>query len=80
MNYTFDDLDELEEFIINIGESGGTGHFRGIEIRCDHYLGLRRWSVYGHKITAFTADIGPDDLAYTLEKLIAAGVFDTPGA
>ena len=80
MTYTFDDIDELDDFIIDLMRSGGTRHFRGIEIRCDHRLGMRKWTMYGHKITSFTADIGPDDLDYTREKLIAAGILDTPKA
>lgn len=80
MTYTFDDIDELDDFIIDLMRSGGTRHFRGIEIRCDHLLGSRKWTMYGHKITSFTADIGPDDLDYTREKLIAAGILDAPKA
>lgn len=80
MTYTFEDVDELDDFIIDLMRSGGTRHFRDIEIRCDHRLGSRKWTMYGHKITSFTADIGPDDLDYVREKLIAAGVLDTPRA
>lgn len=36
--------------------------------------------MYGPKITYFTADIGPDDLDYVREKLMNAGILDTPGA
>nr|DAE22531.1 MAG TPA: nickel transferase [Siphoviridae sp. ctUWs1] len=36
--------------------------------------------MYGPKITSFSADIGPDDLDYVREKLMAAGVLDTPQA
>lgn len=32
--------------------------------------------MYGPRTTSFTADIGPDDLDYTREKLIAAGILD----
>lgn len=80
MIYTFDDIDELDGFIINLMRSGGTGYFRGTEVRCDHRLGAREWTMYGPKITSFTADIGPDDLDYTREKLSAAGILDTPRA
>ena len=80
MTYTFDDIDELDDFIIDLMRSGGTRHFRGIEIRCDLRLGTRKWTMYGHKITSFSADIGPDDLDYVREKLVAAGVLDTPRA
>lgn len=79
MTYTFDDIDELDEFILGL-MAGGTGYFRGIEVRCEHRLGARKWTMYGPKITSFTADIGPDDLDYTCEKLTAAGILDTPRA
>lgn len=78
MTYTFDDIDELDDFILKLMRSGGTGYFRGIETRCDHRLGMRQWTVYGPKITSFSADIGPDDLDYVREKLMAAGVLDAP--
>lgn len=80
MTYTFEDIEELDDFIIDLMRSGGTGYFRGIEIRCDHRLGSRKWTMYGPKITSFSADIGPDDLDYAREKLMAAGVLDTPRA
>lgn len=77
MAYTFDDIDELDDFIINLTRSGGTGYFRGVEIRCDNRLGARSWVVYGLTITAFIADIGPDDLDYVRERLIKAGIPDS---
>ena len=80
MTYTFDDIDELDNFILNLMRSGGSACFRGVEVRCDHLLGSRKWTIYGPKITSFTADIGPDDLDYTREKLVAAGILDTPRA
>nr|DAI20926.1 MAG TPA: hypothetical protein [Caudoviricetes sp.] len=80
MTYTFDDIDELDDFIIDLMRSGGTGYFRGTEVRCDHRLGGRDWIMYGPRTTSFTADIGPDDLDYACEKLIAAGILDTPRA
>lgn len=76
MTYAFEDCDQLEEFVLGLME-GGTGYFRGIEVRCDPRLGARAWTVYGPKITAFVADIGPDDLNYTVERLIRAGMLDT---
>lgn len=36
--------------------------------------------MYGPKITAFTADIGPDSLDYVREKLVAGGILDNPRA
>lgn len=80
MTYTFDDIDELDDFIVNLMRSGGTGYFRGVEVRCDHRLGARQWTMYGPKTTSFTADIGPDDLDYVRDKLMKAGILDTPGA
>ena len=80
MTYTFDDIDELDNFILNLMRSGGTGYFRGTEVRCDRRLGARKWAMYGPRVTSFTADIGPDDLDYTREKLIAAGILDNPSA
>ncbi len=80
MTYTFDDIDELDNFILNLMRSGGTGYFRGTEVRCDHRLGSRKWTMYSPRITSFTADIGPDDLDYTREKLTAAGILDNPSA
>ena len=80
MTYTFDDIDELDDFIIDLMRSGETGYFRGIEVHCEHSLGYRKWTMYAHKIISFTADIGPDDLDYTREKLMAAGILDTPRA
>lgn len=80
MTYTFDEIDELDDFIIDLMCSGGTGYFRGVEIRCTHRLGARQWTMYGPKITSFTADIGPDDLDYVRDKLMTAGILDTPGA
>ena len=77
MTYTFEDCDELEEFILDL-MPGGTGRFRGIEVRCDHRLGARVWTVRGPKVTSFVADIGPDDLDYTSNKLVSAGILDTP--
>lgn len=59
---------------------GGIGYFNGIEVRCEHRLGARAWTVYGPKVTAFVADIGPDDLDYTTERLVRAGILDTPKA
>lgn len=76
MTYTFEDCDQLEEFVLGLMK-GGTGYFRGIEVRCDPSLGARAWTVYCPKITAFVADIGPDDLNYTVERLIRAGLLDT---
>lgn len=76
MTYTFDDIDELNDFIINLMRTGGTGYFRGSEVRSDHRLGAREWTMYDPKITSFTADIGPDDLDYTREKPMAAGILD----
>ena len=78
MAYTFDDIDELDDFIIDLMRSGGTGYFRGTEVRCDHRLGGRDWIMQGPHTTSFTADIGPDDLNYTREKLVAAGILDMP--
>lgn len=80
MTYTFSDIDELDDFIVSLARSGGTDCFRGTEVRCDHRLGSRQWTMYGPKITSFTADIGPDDLDYVREKLAAAGILDTPRA
>lgn len=34
--------------------------------------------MYGHKITSFIADIGPDDLDYTSAPLVGAGILDAP--
>ena len=42
MAYTLEDVDELEEFTLDL-MGGGVGHFRGIEVRCSHQLGLRKW-------------------------------------
>ena len=80
MTYTFDDIDELDDFISDLMRSGETGYFRGTEVRCDHRLGARKWTMCGPKITSFTADIGPDDLDYVREKLMAAGILDAPKA
>lgn len=80
MSYTFDDIDELNDFIMYLMRSGGSACFRGVEVRCDLFLGSRQWTIYGPKITSFTADIGPDDLDYTLERLIRAGILGTTGA
>lgn len=79
MTYAFDDIDELEEFVLEL-MAGGTGHFRGVEVLCEHRLGARAWIMYGPKITSFTADIGPDDLDYTCRRLIGAGILDIPPA
>lgn len=78
MTYTFDDIDELDDFIIDLMRSGETGYFRGTEVRCDHRLGAREWTMYGPKITSFTVDIGPDDLGYTSARLVEAGILDAP--
>lgn len=75
--YTFDDIDELDEFILDLMK-GGTGYFRGIEVHCEHGLGYRKWTMYAHKIISFTADIGPDDLGYTSARLVGAGILDAP--
>ena len=75
----FDDIDELDELILGLMK-GGTGYFRGIEVHCEHGLGYREWTMYGHKITSFTAYIGPDDLDYTSARLVGAGILDTPQA
>lgn len=80
MTYTFADIDELNDFIMYLMRSGGSACFRGVEVRCDHLLGSRQWTMYGPKITSFTADIGPDDLDYTRKKLMAAGILGNPGA
>lgn len=77
MTHTFEDVDDLEDFALNLMD-GGVDHFRGIEVRCSLHLGLRKWMVFGSPTTSFTADIGPDDLDYTVEKLIQAGLLDTP--
>lgn len=77
MTYTFDDYDKLDKFILHLMD-GGTGYFRGTEVRCEHRLGARIWTMYGDKIISFTADIGPDDLDYTSERLVQAGILDTP--
>lgn len=80
MAYTFDDLDELDDFIVALAYTGGTSRFRGTEVRCNLSLGARHWTIYGPNVTKFTADIGPDDLDYAREKLMAAGLLDTPRA
>lgn len=80
MTYTFEDIDELDDFIIDLMRSGGTGYFRGTEVRCGRRLGGRDWIMYGPHPSSFTADIGPDDLDYVREKLIAAGILDAPKA
>ena len=80
MTYTFDDIDELNDFIMYLMRPGGSACFRGVEVHCDHLLGSRWWTIYGPKITSFTADIGPDDLGYTLDRLIRAGILGTTGA
>lgn len=80
MTYTFDDIAELDNFILYLMRSGGSACFRGTEVRCDHRLTGREWTMYGPKVTSFTADIGPGDLDYTREKLVAAGILDTPRA
>lgn len=80
MTYTFDDIDELNDFIVYLMRSGGSACFRGVEVRFDHLLGSRQWTMYGPKTTSFTVDIGSDDLDYTLERLIQAGILGTTGA
>lgn len=77
MACTLEDVDELEEFTLDL-MGGGVGHFRGIEVRCSHQLGLRKWIVFSSPTTSFTADIGPDDMDYTVMKLVQAGLLDTP--
>lgn len=77
MYYTFEDYDELDEFLLNLTE-GGAGRFRGIEVRCELGLGCRKWTMYGPKVTSFVADVGPDDLDYTCARLVAAGILDAP--
>lgn len=79
MTYTFDDIDELDDFIIYLMDSGGTGYFRGVEIRCAHHLGAFQWTMYGTKTTSFTADVGPDCLDYVRDKLMTAGILDPQG-
>lgn len=80
MTYTFDDIDELDNFILYLKRSGGSACFRGTEVRCERYLGTYRWTMYGPRIVSFTVDISPGDLDYTCEKLMAAGILDTPRA
>lgn len=79
MTYTLEDYDELDKFLLNL-MGGGTGYFRGIEVRCELRLGAREWTMYGPKVTSFVADVGPDDLDYTREKLMAAGILDASNA
>lgn len=80
MTQTFDDIAELKDFIMYLMRSGGSACFRGVEVRCDHLLGLHGWTMYGPKIASFTADIGPDGLDYVCEKLVAGGILDNPRA
>lgn len=80
MTYTFSSIGDLEDFIFELTYSGGTGYFRGVEVRCDHRLGARQWTMHGHKTTSFTAGIGPDGLDHVRDKLMEAGILDTPGA
>lgn len=80
MTQTFDDIAELNDFIMYLMRSGGSACFRGVEVRCDHLLSLHGWTMYGPKIIAFTADIGPDGLDYVCEKLVAGGILDNPKA
>ena len=76
--YSLDGYDELERFTLALMRTGGTGCFRGTEVRCDHQLGSRAWTAHRNKITRFTADIGPGDLGYTIERLVGAGVLGAP--
>lgn len=78
MTHSLSDYDELDRFALGLMRTGGTGYFRGTEVRCDHRLGSRVWTIYGSKIVRFTADIGPDDLDYTTERLVRAGILDGP--
>ena len=75
--YGYDEVDELDEFVLDL-MGGGTNHFRGIEVRCSLQFGLRKWIAFTNPTVAFTADIGPDDLNYTLGRLIKAGLLDAP--
>ena len=80
MTQTFDDIAEVNDLIMYLMRSGGSACFRGVEVRCDRLLGLHGWTMYGPKIIAFTADIGPDSLDYVREKLVAGGILDNPKA
>lgn len=41
MTYTFEDIEELDDFIIDLMRSGGTDYFCGTEVRCGNRLGGR---------------------------------------
>lgn len=75
MSYTLKDAENLEDFLIGLMRTNGTGYFRGTEVRCEQTLTGHKWTMYGPKTTFFTTDIGPDELEYVSVRLAAAGIF-----